>query len=330
MAEVKLLGVAPERSAFSDDLLFRAATLYYLEDATQADVAQALGVSRPTVSRMLAEARARGVVRIDVQRPKGLGTDELAQRLREALGLRGVWVADDPDGEPRGATLARQMRAALAATHIGIGDGLLVTPGRTIWEVAHYALPSLPGTLVAPTSGGVDETEPYYQTNEITRLVAAGTEGQPWFLYAPALPGPELYDLLLREPVIQRVFALWGRARVALLGIGAPPSKRISHPSVLPRLLPEMAAAVGDICLRPFDKMGEPIPFPGSDHLVSIQLNELRRLDWTIGLAVDAIKVPSVIGAARAGYINALVTDVETAERILEELASSSGAAPAQ
>lgn len=309
-----------DRPYFSNDLLYRAATLYYTEDATQAEIAKALGLSRPTVSRMLAEARARGIVHIEVRRPQRLDADELAQRLAAALGLRGVWVADSAVGEAPGAALARQLRAALLVTELGIGDGLLVSPGRTIWEVAHFEMPSLPGTIVAPTSGGVDETEPYYQTNEITRMFAARTEGQPWFLYAPALPGPELYDLLLREPTTQRVFDLWSKARVAILGIGAPPATRISHPSVLPRLLPEMAAAVGDMCLRPFDKTGAPIAFPGSDHLLSMELSALRQLDWSIGLAAGAVKLPSIIGAARAGYINALVTDADTAERLLFEL----------
>ena len=68
---------------------------------------------------------------------------------------------------------------------------------------------------MAPTAGGMDEPEPYSQTNEITRLFAATTGGQPWFLYAPALPGRELHEILAREPSIHRVFDLWQRARRA-------------------------------------------------------------------------------------------------------------------
>lgn len=318
VAELASSSESRERLSFSDDVLFRAAVLYYKEDATQAAVATALGCSRPTVSRMLAEARARGIVTIEVQRPVGLNTDALAERLLHGLGLKGVWIAQDVDGEPPGAALARQVRRALIAASLMAGDGLLVSPGRTIWEIAHYPLPELPGVIVAPTAGGVDETEPYYQTNEITRLVAAATGGRPWFLYAPALPGPELYELLLREPATQRVFDMWRHARVALLGIGAPLPTRISHPSVLPRLLPEMAASAGDICLRPFDRVGTPIPFPGSDHLVAMELEMLRSLQWTMGVATGAIKVVSILGALRAGYVNALVTDAETALLLAE------------
>jgi DNA-binding transcriptional regulator LsrR (DeoR family) len=313
-----------DRPYFTDDLLYRAATLYYSEDATQAEIASRLGLSRPTVSRMLAEARSRGLVRIEVRRPQRLDTDAIADQVRQALGLKRVWVSPDSQGEPPGAALARQVRLALGEAEVGTGDGVLVSPGRTIWEISHYPMPSLPGAIVAPTAGGMDEPEAYYQTNEITRLFAANTGGQPWFLYAPAMPGPDLYDLLLREPTLQRVFDLWGRARVALLGVGAPLTSRKSHPSVLPKHLPAMAASVGDICLRPYNRLGEEIPFPGSNHLVSMELESLGRLDWAIAVATGPIKAMSIIAGARGGHLNCLVTDSETATAILDELAEGS------
>jgi DNA-binding transcriptional regulator LsrR (DeoR family) len=42
-----------ESPRFSPQLLYRAATLYYQQDATQAQVADRLGTSRATVSRLL-------------------------------------------------------------------------------------------------------------------------------------------------------------------------------------------------------------------------------------------------------------------------------------
>ncbi len=308
-----------ERSYFSDDLLYRASLLYYREGMRQVDVAKRLGVSRPTVSRMLAESRARGIVHIEVRRPEQLDTDAIAERLRVALRLKRVWVTGDSAAEPAGAAFARQVRLALAEAGLGTGDGLLVSPGRTIWEISRHPMPDLPGVIVAPTGGGMDEPEPYYQTNEITRQFAESTGGQPWFLYAPAMPAPDLYPLLLREPTLVRVFDLWKRARVALLGVGAPMLTRKSLPSVLPQHLPEMAAAVGDICLRPYDRLGQEIPFPGSDHLVAMPFELVHRLEWAIAVAYGTNKALSIIAGARGGHLNALVTDAETAAAILDE-----------
>ena len=49
--------------------LAHVARRYYLEDWKQIDIARELGVSRPLVSRMLAEARELGVVEITVHEP---------------------------------------------------------------------------------------------------------------------------------------------------------------------------------------------------------------------------------------------------------------------
>ena len=56
---------------------------------------------------------------------------------------------------------------------------------------------------------------------EITRLVANRVGGRANYLFAPALPGPELYQSLLKDPSIQKVLHLWPHARCALMGVGA-------------------------------------------------------------------------------------------------------------
>ena len=60
---------------------------YYLEGATKSDIAAELGLSRFKVARLLDEARASGVVRIELDSPGEIDLD-LSVRLREAFGLR--------------------------------------------------------------------------------------------------------------------------------------------------------------------------------------------------------------------------------------------------
>ena len=65
-----------EDGRFTPELMYSAASLYYLQDSTQAEIAEHLGMSRATVSRLLSEARRVGIVRIDVVSPVvGNGTD---------------------------------------------------------------------------------------------------------------------------------------------------------------------------------------------------------------------------------------------------------------
>lgn len=302
---------------FPDDLLVRAATLYYLQDATQAQVAQALGTSRPTVSRLLAEARARGIVHIEVRDP-GSGDDAtLQEHLTQQLGLVRSWVTPPNGSRASGPILAPAVGEALRDADLRRGDAVLVSSGATIYAVAQQSLPALPGVIMAPTVGGQDEPEAYYQTNEITRQFAAKCQAQPMFLYAPAMPGPELHDFLTSDPSVTPVLHLWRRARCAILGIGGPPRTRTSLPSVMPTDSEFLRVAVGDVASRPFDSEGRPLEFDGSERLVAIQLEALRHIPSTIAIAVGREKVGSILAAARAGYINRLVTDRDTAAALL-------------
>jgi DNA-binding transcriptional regulator LsrR (DeoR family) len=306
---------APPR--FPPELLYRAARLYYLEDATQAEVAAALGTSRPTVSRLLAEARATGIVHIEIREANAVPVAELEAQLVESLGLRRAYVTPSAKGVPLGTVLAPQVSLALEDAALRPGDGLLVSSGSCIHAVSQQPLPALPGVVLAPTVGGVDEPEARHQTNEITRTMAVKMHGDPVLLYAPAMPSPALYDVLLQDSSMQRVVSLWHTAKAALVGIAARPRGEPSLPAVARTESYDHAPAVGNICARPFDAQGRPISFPGSERLVAIRLEDLRRVPATIGCAVGPEKVPAIRAAARAGYINTLVTDSTTASLLV-------------
>lgn len=313
---------------FPASLLYAAAKLYYTEDATQADVAAQLGTSRATVSRLLAEAKRRGIVRIEVVPPAQVAVGDLSDRLARALSLTNVFLslplpAPGPGRtalDVMGGVLAPAVGRALSAAGLLPGDVLLVSSGRTVYEVAQYDLVPLPGVLVAPTVGGNDQPEAWYQTNEITRLVASRIGGRPNYLFAPALPGPDLYPSLLNDPTIQRVLNLWPHARCALMGVGAPPLMRSDIPQFVPTGSTSLRAAVGDVCSRFYDRAGEPVEFEGSERLIAVELDALRHVPVTIAVAIGAEKIESIVAGARGGYFNQLVTDPATATAILDHL----------
>lgn len=314
------LDVPPRRGAprFSTALMHAAARMYYLEDATQADIAVRLETSRATVSRLLAEARRHGIVRIEVVAPVDHDLAGLAARVEAALGLQSVWLSALPShGIPVGAALAPALSDALRDVGLSPGDGLLVSSGRTMHEAAQAGLPALPGVLVTPMIGGHDEPEPWYATNEITRQVAQKVGGTPTFLYAPALPSPELFETLNGDPAARGVFERWRTARCAIMGVGAPPLTRTSLPRFMATDMAALREAVGDVCSRFYDAGGVPVPFPGSERLIATALETLRALPASIAVAAGADKEPGIVAGARAGYFNQLVTDVPTASALL-------------
>ncbi|MFQ6396096.1 sugar-binding transcriptional regulator [Nocardia sp. KC 131] len=314
-----------ESGHFAPSLLYAAAKMYYDEDATQAEVATKLGTSRATVSRLLSQARREGIVRIEVRAPRADDHDDLAVTLAEAIGLQRVYLSAPlpapttakPTVEVMGSYLAPAVSRALS--HVGLvpGDVLLVSSGRTVYEVAQFDLDRIPGVLVVPTVGGNDQPEEWYQTNEITRLISNKLGGRPNYLFAPALPGPDLYNTLHADPSIQRVLDLWPRARCTLMGVGAPPLLRDDIPQFVPTTSTSLREAVGDVCSRFYNRAGEPVDFPGRDRLIAVELAVLQQIPVGIAVAVGTEKVAPILAGAKAGYFNQLVTDPATALQLL-------------
>lgn len=52
--------------------LVNVARMYYEQDRTQSEIADRYGISRPMVSKLLKEARDRGIVTIRINAPKGI------------------------------------------------------------------------------------------------------------------------------------------------------------------------------------------------------------------------------------------------------------------
>ena len=71
----------------------------------------------------------------------------------------------------------------------------------------------------------------------------------------------------------------------------------------------DLANAAGDVVSRYFDIDGRPVPFEDEKLLLGLSRDQLRNAGTVIGVAAGAAKGPSILGAARAGLIDVLVTD---------------------
>ena len=54
--------------------------------------------------------------------------------------------------------------------------------------------------------------------------------------------------------------------------------------------------------------------------VIAASVEQLRRTPLTIGVAATPEKAAGIIGAVRCGMINSLVTDINTAQAILDRL----------
>jgi hypothetical protein len=125
-----------------DGLLERVARRYFLEGMLQNDIAAAEHLSRPSVSGLLAEAGARGVVQFRVGPPVDR-VRELETELRRRTGLRRCVVATN--NPPSLSTVAESLVAA-HGPDLTVVDLMGCLPGGRSWEPVRAAEGSGPNT----------------------------------------------------------------------------------------------------------------------------------------------------------------------------------------
>ncbi len=307
-------------------LMLQAARLYYEDNKTQDEVASTLGISRSKVSRLLTQARERGIVQITVVDPDSTHA-QLEQALIETFGLTDVVVAA---GIMQSGELQRKRIGQAAARYVETileeGDRVGIGSGRTLYAMASSLL-SRERQIevgVVPLIGGLDRVPACFQANELAKMVAEAMGGTWQFLYAPAiLDSAEARQSLLSSHHVQEVINAWDTLTVALVGIGNVLS-RTGVPTLFTNFLNEDAqmrlrdqGAVGGICALYYDAAGSPCP-ELSDRVVGIGLGQLRRIRRLIAIAGGPDKTEAILAALRGRYVNTLITDEATAQAILD------------
>ncbi|MEO8462645.1 MAG: sugar-binding domain-containing protein [Chloroflexota bacterium] len=311
------------------ETLVRISRLYYELGETQEAIATTMGITRPQVSKLLKRARAQGVVEIRIV-DRSTRPSEVAMELQGQFGLRAVHVAptfagsDDLTRRRVGRLAAQVLVTAVRdGMIVGIGDGsALAATADGIDDVA-----SPVSATVVPLCGGFwgagGGHEPYRRIAEALTASAVG-------LLAPGLLDDALTrDALAAHAGIREVTSLWERLDVAILGIGGPAwTEALVGVDVLAEL--EERGAIGEMLIAPFDVDGRFVAESLRARTIACDARRLSAVPISIGVASGASKVEPILGALRTGAVNVLVTDLETAERVLELSVAHPSATPSR
>jgi DNA-binding transcriptional regulator LsrR (DeoR family) len=297
-------------------MLVRVSRLYYEVGETQERIAATVGVTRPQVSKLLKEARARGVVEIRI-----VDQDErsapLAHELRDRFGLRAVHLAPTIDGDAA-ATRRRLGRLAADVLRASVRDGQVIGigGGSSVSATADAMLPQTAqvDATVVPLCGGywVSAAGP-----EPFRRIADALGATPRALLAPGLlENAVTRAALWSDPGIVAVRDLWARLDVALVGVGGPSWSEATVGAESIREL-EAGGAIGEILMTPFDAEGGVVAPGFAARTIGFEVARLCQVPTAIGVAAGPAKVAPLRAALRPPLFNVLVTDVATAEGIL-------------
>jgi len=308
----------------ADEQMLQAAHLYYIDNLTQAEIAKVLGISRPSVSRLLARAREEGVVQVTIS-PWRQHDTALADEVCRRFNLRGAIIVRTASGSNSEA--ARQGIGVGAASHLvklfRPNDVIGIGRGRTLAQLAASMRPPdgpMNLTLVQ-LLGDVFAQHDDSLGRELTRQLAANFGGQAYYVTAPALvDNATVRDMLMNSAAIRAATQLYPTVRIALVGIG----EIEKSPLVLGGLISEEAAAllrkqgiVGDICGYFSDTDGQFRSTQFDDRAIGITLEELRRCEYVVAVAGGEDKVIPLLGVLRSVVVNFLVSDQVTATQIL-------------
>lgn len=310
-------------------LVVRVARMYYEWGMKQTAIARQLGISQSTVSRMLQEAKRERIIRISVNIPPGICT-EIEEELIKRYRLRDAIVVDC-GGETDERFIQRQIGAA-AAYYLESVLRPNEVIGISSWSATLLALvdalhpvPRRGDVRVVQILGGVGSPSAEVHANRLTTRLADLLGGTPVFLPAPGIVGsPEALQAITADPYVRMAMEQFDQVTTALVGIGAlEPSKLLADSGNI-FSMEELEAlrekgAVGDVLLRFFDIDGNPVQTPLDRRVISMRLDQLRRVDRSIGVAGGQRKYDAILGAIRGRWVNVLVTDLSTARHLLED-----------
>ena len=75
----------------------------------------------------------------------------------------------------------------------------------------------------------------------------------------------------------------------------------------------------GEILSHVVDKDGNLIKDEFEQHLISLDLEDLKKIPIRVGVAYGMDKKDAILGVLRGGYINVLITDEDVAKYLIEE-----------
>ncbi|MDG4667125.1 sugar-binding domain-containing protein [Mycobacterium sp. 236(2023)] len=307
-------------------LLVGVAEMYYQDGLRQDEIATKVGYSRATVSRLLDEAKLRGIVRFQIGHPLEhvirLETELAAHfpKVRFHVGENMSPANAVPDvGRLAAELLARELRDG---QQVGISTGSTVAavadvlPQRAAGLASDLTFVQLVGTVAAHNA--------MTDGPELCRRFATAFEADFATLPAPLVARNFASARSFREDYV--IAAALDRARnvdVALLGIGRFHQRNATGDILYgwteqeTRRQLAAAGAVAHVLGQFLGPRGEILNNEINRRIIGLELRELATIPRVIAVTAGTEKTRAILAALETGLIHDLVLDFETASTVL-------------
>lgn len=299
--------------------MLRVCDMYYNKDFSQVKIARLLSLSRPTVKKFLIGAKEKGFVNITISDLNGRSYLDLERQLETKLGLRDVIISDSVDNDSEQINCLAKAAVGYLESIVKDGDIIGMSMGTTLARMPDFVSKTNTYLTFVPMLGGIGEVIIDYHSNNIVERMARAFGAEALSLHAPSMVSRiQAKRELLKEQSIRKTLDYLKRLDIAIIGIGTADrqSAIASTGYYTEEMFTEMAQkhACGDICMWLYDRFGNTSIMKSNEYLIGTDVNNLKKIPHSIGVAGGERKVDAILGAIRGGFINTLVTDHNCAQ----------------
>ncbi len=313
----------------ADQIIHKAAWLYYTHGLRQDEVAQRLGISRASVALHLRRAREAGIVNISTSTDL-FRADMMARRLEDASGLDGVWLSREGDFSPDAASEIPKLAASVFLEMVGNGDRVGVAWGRTIYAIADVmSHADLRDVTVVELCGNLGS--PYaYRPDQCIMEIARRLNARGLNFYAPlVLSSERLAGELRAEPVIREQLERVSECDLALFTVGTldEDSHAVRCGALGRQELAKLRSmgAVGVIAGQVIAADGTQLDCDYNRRVISADFDAVKAIPKRLMVVQEDEKFEPLLAAINGRFATHLVLTARMAARLLERANVAAG-----
>ena len=321
-ADVRASGRRTVPSRFAMDEVLWAAWLYYEQGQKQEQIADQLGISRASVFNLLQKARDEGIVNISID-PSRIARADLSLELCEISGLAECYILPNPRNPAALHHEIGHLGARVLEARLLPEDTIGVAWGRTVLALSQHlnavSYPNITVTQVTGSAAATFDFSPVLCTSNIAERLSARCVN----LHAPGVvSSAHVKDILMNEPEIRNHFDLLRHCSKSIFGV-----TQLTGETLLVQggfmAETELAAyralgAAGFAAGYFFDVDGTIVRSEFDERHITMELDDLLNVPERICVGGGPEKVDAMCGMLHARLANVLVTDEETARRLVQ------------
>ena len=310
-----------------EQLLAWMAEEFYCNGVSQVELSNKMRVSKATVSRMLKKAVRENIIIFEISVPKIMDVS-LEREIENTFEIQRAIIVDCKHlyGDDRNGTIGAAV-APIISNFLSNGDIVGLSGGESVNAVVKNLPFDEDKEITVTQLAGVDPMK----TLQSSAFFAAEQMAQKYShcqFYPILLPSITTtrasIDVIKNDLHYEKARDLFKKINVAMLGIGSilgdvPDSAlyRNGYISQEELLYLREQGAVGVVLSNFIDKSGKAVESSITERVISMGLEELQKIPHAIFVANGRNKVIPILAALKAGYIDVLVTDSDTAKAVL-------------